>query len=91
VRRHGRSRALAANQSSNAVTSFACAAPEFDEGGLAFGFEFKNIKDSRTLLFNRQFNSTTNSGSDFLVFSIRKGCSPLGINCGFVWLTSRIA
>jgi hypothetical protein len=34
VRRHGRSRAFAANQSSNAATSF-----EF----LVFSFEFKNL------------------------------------------------
>jgi hypothetical protein len=34
VRRHGRSRAFAANQSSNAATSF-----DF----LVFGFEFKNL------------------------------------------------
>jgi hypothetical protein len=34
VRRHGRSRACAANQASNAETSF-----EF----LVFGFEFKNL------------------------------------------------
>jgi hypothetical protein len=49
VRRHGRSRAFAANQSSNAATSFAAVAPERRFGAprrrkfLVFGFEFKNL------------------------------------------------
>jgi hypothetical protein len=49
VRRQGKSRALAANQSGNAATSFAAVAPERRFGPtrrrkfLVFGFEFKNL------------------------------------------------
>jgi hypothetical protein len=63
VRRHGRSRAFAANQSSNAATSF-----EF----LVFGFEFKNLpnreiheireKEMKNLAFDLHFSNLDGFG-----------------------------
>jgi hypothetical protein len=53
VRRHGKSRACAANQSSNAATSFVCAAPQRSEGGFVLSFEFKNLPN-REIHENRE-------------------------------------